>query len=232
MNKSTKSIQIKGFPLIKFQCYKKIQQLQEGTLYMKNLEWYREYERAKGDDVVGDLFEALLHVNESKLIIPELGEEIEIKDGLIPTIHSNDFSFCMIGINPNSTNFRFSEIQKIEINKFGDAALLITDTDEFFRRISDAAQKSGFKVYCGFVQYYDKNINSVNLLASLINGMENIAFWKRDKYSYQNEYRFLFHKDKASEDHIELDIGNIKNISKIIKTSSILEKELHRELKE
>ena len=215
-------IQIKGFPLIKFQCSDKIQKLQQGTLYMKSLEYYRNLEKTTGNDTVGDLFEAMLHINEGKFIIPESGEEIEIKDELISTNVSNNFAFCMFGINPNINSFQFTDVQKQEISGFGDTALLITDRDEFFRRIFVATKKAELISFHGFVKYYDEHIDSANLLASLINGIENIAFWKRDKYRYQQEYRFLIQMKDTIEDHFELNIGNISDISKVMKTSAIL----------
>jgi len=221
-DKIATTVQIKGFPLIKFQSAENIKQLQQGNVYMKNLEWLRQHETNSGDCVVGDLFEASLHFNEAKLIIPELGKEIDIKDGLMPTSYSFDFVFCMFGINPDSHIFEFTNEQKKEIANFGDTALLITDKDEYFHRMFIAIEKAGLKGYHGFVEYYDEHIDSVNLFAKLIKGMEKIAFLKRDKYRYQQEYRFLIHMDKATEDHIELNIGDISDISRVMKTSTIL----------
>lgn len=222
MHNKNNTVQIKGFPLIKFQSYDRIQKLQQGLLYMKNLDYYRELEKTSGDNMVGDLFEGMLHVNEAKLIIPESGEEIIIEDDLIPTSFSDSYAFCMFGINSNIQTFQFTDEQKKEICKFGDTALIITDRDEFFRRIFIAADKEKLKGFHGFVKYYDEKVNSVNLLASLINGMENVAFWKRDTYRYQQEYRFIIQMEEINKDYYELNIGNIEDISKIIKTSSLL----------
>ncbi len=220
--KTNKTIQIKGFPLIKFQSSDKIQKIQQGTLYMKNLEYYRNLEKTTGNSSVGDLFEAMLHINQAKLIIPELSEEIEVIDGLMPTNFSNSFAFCMFGVNTKFKIFKFTDEQKNEICSFGDTALLITDKDEFFRRIFVAVEQAGLMGYHGFVKYYNEHIDSVNLLASLINGMENIAFWKRDKYHYQQEYRFLVQMKETTADHLELNIGNICDISRTMKTSVLL----------
>ena len=128
----------------------------------------------------------------------------------------------MFGINPDVKFFQFTDEQKQEISNFGYTALLITDRDEFFRRIFIATEKAKLKGFHGFVKYCNERVDSVNLLASLINGMENIAFWKRDKYRYQQEYRFLIQMEDTTQDHFEINIGNISDISKVMKTSVLL----------
>jgi len=56
--------------------------------------------------------------------------------------------------------------------------------------------------------------------------MHNIAFWKRKKYCYQQEFRFLVHTQNCEKDHLELNIGDIRDISKVFKTSKILNAEV------
>lgn len=213
---------VKGFPLIKFQSAERIESLQNGLLYMKSLEWYRKHESENGDVVVGDRFEAMFHVNEGKLILPDIGEEFEIKNKLIATSVSNDYAYCMFGVNPYNSSFNFSTEQKDTIKDFGDTALLILDKDEFFSRIRKAALNAGYEIHSGFVRYYDENVDSGNLILSLLSGIYNIAFWKRKKYIYQQEFRFLVHTQNYTEDHLELNIGDIHDISKVFKTSEIL----------
>lgn len=213
---------VKGFPLIKFQSTERIESLQDGLLYMNSLEWYRKHESESGDVVVGDLFEAMFHINEGKFILPDTGEEFEIKDELIATSASNDYVYCMFGVNPYSDSFNFTTEQKDTIKNFGDTALLILDKEEFFNRIRNAALKEGYEIYGGFVRYYDENVDSGNLILSLLSGTHNIAFWKRKKYVYQQEFRFLVHTQNCAKDHLELNIGDIRDISKVFKTSEIL----------
>lgn len=220
---------IKGFPLIKFQDSEKIEKIQQGKIYMKTLKWYREHEAASGDTVVGDELEGLLHFSNANLIIPDLGEYIEINNGAMKTPYSNDFVFCMFSINPKQQNFKFSEEQKKELLSFGDTALIITDTNEFIKRLLASAEKLKLKVYHGVVNYYDVNVDDGNMLISLLSGMQNVAFWKRDSYALQQEYRFLLHSVKTDDDYYILDIGDISDISISIKTTSILNAEVKRD---
>lgn len=132
---------IKGFPLIKFQSANRIKDLQNGLIYMNSLEWYRNHESENGDIVVGDLFEGKLHINEAKFKLLDTGEEIEINDELITTSVSNDYAYCMFGINPYNNSFSFTNEQKEIIENFVDTALLILDKDEFINRIQTEALK-------------------------------------------------------------------------------------------
>lgn len=217
---------VKGFPLIKFQSRELIESLQNGLIYMNSLEWFRKHENDDGDVVVGDSFEAMLHINEGKFILPDTGEIIEIKDELIRTTSSNDYAYCMFGVNPYSKNFSFTSEQKKNIQSFGNTALLILDKDEFFNRLRAAALKEGYEIYGGFVHYYDETQDSVDYIASLLSGMRNVAFWKRKKYYYQQEFRFLIHAKNHDKDHLELNIGDIRDISKVFQTSKILNAEV------
>ncbi len=213
---------VKGFPLIKFQSASRIQDLQNGLVYMNSLEWFRRDESENSNNVVGDLFEGMLHIHEANLVLSETGESIEIKDELMLTSASNDYVYCMFGINPYNNNFSFTKEQKEIIQTFGDTALLILDKDEFFKRIHKAALEKDYEIYGGFVHYYDEEKDSVNLNLSLLSGMQNIAFWKRKAYAYQQEFRFLIHMPDSKKDHLELNIGDIHDISKVYKAHDIL----------
>lgn len=214
--------QVKGMPLIKFQDEDKIKSLRSGKLYAKTLEYYRKREEETGDCEVGDKYEAMIHINEATIHFPDTGEVISVNDDLLKTSESNDFVFCMFGINPGSEKFRFTDEQKEKLLSFGDTALLILDQDEFICRVKVAAEKAGYKVYFKPVQYYDPTIDGGNMLISLLGGMWNIAFWKRDYYTYQQEVRFVFAPGDENTDHIELDIGDISDITAVISAKSVL----------
>ena len=104
---------------------------------------------------------------------------------------------------------------------FGDTALVVLDSNEFIKRVKAAAKARGYEAHFGTVQYYDPETDSVNMMISLLQGMWNIAFWKRDKYTYQQEGRFVFTHGNG-EDHIELDIGDISDISTVLPSEKVL----------
>lgn len=215
------SFEVKGTPLIKFQNSDHIQSLREGHLYAKNLQYYRNLEKEDGDGDIGDEFEAMLHINQGFICREDTGEIEKLNDVLIQTRDSNDFVFCMFEIYPSLHFFQFSEIQKEKMLSFGDTALVITDSDEFQKRVFEAARKKGYEVHFDAAQYYEPSVDWLNMFVSLLKGMWNIAFWKRKKYSYQQEGRFVFTPGNGM-DHIELDIGDISDISIIIPSETVL----------
>lgn len=219
-NKKIK-LEVKGTPLIKFQCAKKIDLLRKGKLYAKTLKYYRDCEKETGDDAVGDEFEAMFPIKEGYLRISETGEEIRLDDTLMQTANSNDFVFCMFGIYPTLQSFCFTDEQKEKMLSFGDTALVILDSDEFIKRVKFAAENEGHEVHFGAVKYFDPAIDNGNMMISLLEGMWNIAFWKRDKYAYQQEGRFVFTPGNG-DDYINLDIGDISDISVVLPSGTVL----------
>ena len=71
-------------------------------------------------------------------------------------------------------------------------------------------------------RYYDETIDWADIFISLIPGTHNIAFWKRKAYSNQQEFRIVIPVEDYTEDHIELDIGDISDISKTFTTEQFL----------
>ena len=219
---------ISGLPLIKFQDKDKIDLIQQGKIYMKTLKWYREHESENGDTIVGDEFEALWFLRDAEIIIPDTNEIIKVKNEAIQTSFSNDFVFCMFGMYANKSFFEYSEEQKNELNSFGDTALIITDREEFIKRMISAAKKENIELYAGFVRYYSTEYDNANMICSLVDGMQNIAFWKRNSYSLQQEYRFLLHSVNTDKDYFILDIGDISDISIVMKATSALNAQIKK----
>ena len=120
--------------------------MQKGKIYLNSLKWFREYENKYGDVVVGDSYEGMLHSNEGEIIIKETREKIKLDGSIIPTVASDSYVYCMTYINPQYNSFEFNDSQKKELREFGDAALLILDSNEFINRIKKAATTNGYKV--------------------------------------------------------------------------------------
>ncbi len=213
---------VSELPLIKFQSKENIDSIRQGKIYMKTLKWYREHENENGDTIVGDEYEALWFLRDAEIIFPDINEIVKVSNEAIHTTFSNDFVFCMFGIYPKKDCFEYSEEQKAELASFGDTALLITNKNEFIKRMVIAAKREKMKLYAGFVSYYNPGTDNANMILSLIDGMHNIAFWKRNRYSLQQEYRFLLHSPNTDKDHFILEIGDISDISVVMKTSSAL----------
>lgn len=114
--------------------------------------------------------------------------------------------------------FGFSPEQVRYMPEFGDSVLVIKDADEFIRRVATALQKEGLIHARGNVRYFDGN--DLEYFQDVKDEPVHTAFWKRKKYSYQQEFRILI--DKPIEDHYILNIGDISDISKIMKSELML----------
>lgn len=223
-----RKITCRGLPLIKFKNASGIEELRNGIMHMRSLNQYREY--AQKSLTIGDDYEALFHVNRGTMVIMSGGKEkvISVKglnNALLPTTHSNDFAFCMFCFDNNLDRSEFTATQKSEMLTFGDTALIITDSCEFIKRIKIALQSKGIpsdKLYHGKVRYYDETVDSVNTYLSLLYGMQNVAFLKRNRYSYQQEYRFLI-PNTENKNCYDLEIGSIHDISEVVKASQLLD---------
>jgi len=212
-----------GVPLIKIKSADIIYDLQKnGTIYMNKLQYYRDYEKRTGETVVGDMNEGRIPIHNAYLVNPETNETIKIQDTSVECDIHDCFAYCMFFINPHNGDFAFTEKQKEKFSSFGDTALLITNQYEFIKRIDNRIKEMGLSLYQQSINYYNPNEDSANLWLSLMKGMYNIAFWKNRDYAYQQEYRFLVKNDTIKDDHIIVDIGNIEDISTVIKTSQLL----------
>lgn len=227
MSEMEKKHIIKGLPLIKFQDEEKIDYLRSGIIYANTFNYYRNKEQETGDPDLGDEYEAMIHIQNGYIYFPDSEKVKILEDNLIQTSYSNDYVFCMFGISFTGENYTFTDKQKDKMLTFGDKALIVLDFEEFKKRVIKGANDNDCVVYFGKVQYYDTHVDGGNFLFSLTKGMWNVAFWKRKRYSYQQEYRFLFvpnHREKQNiKDHIEINIGDISDITKVVSSRELLD---------
>lgn len=190
---------------------------------MNSLKYYRDLYVNSKDDVVGDPYDGKLFIHEADMYIPSKGVNEKIRDDAINTIYQDDFVYCLFGVNPNKhKSFTFTDEQQKLLKGFDDTALVINDTYEYFNRIRKAAISEGYDIHGNFVEYYDEQIDDVNrFLSATGQSGKDIVFYKRQCYSYQQEYRFTI-KNVEKIDHIELNIGNISDISDVFSTEKLL----------
>lgn len=222
------NIQIKGqFPLFKIQRSDLIDSLQSGCFYMNSLKYYRELYNTTLDETIGDPHEGKLVINNGALHISGSSTPIPLNGYPLATKNENDFVLCMFGINTLLHNkFTLNNEQKEKLKGFGDSVLVFTDIDELIIRIANAAKKANVKINGNFVNYYSEDIDIADRFIPLVqNGIENIVFHKRERYSYQQEYRFTV-ENPSDEDKMILDIGDITSISEKITLEEFLNSEL------
>lgn len=183
---------------------------------MNSLKHYRELYEMKPDEFIGDPCEGKIFISEkldAQFIVPEKGIFQNLKDVAISTPSEDDFVFCMFSVNPQKNDeFRFTEEQREKIIGTYDTALIITDVYEYFKRIRKKALSEGIDITGGFVKYYDECIDTPQLFLNLMSGMEKVVYYKRKKYSIQQEYRFTV-PNPRKDICFEFNIGDISDIS-------------------
>src|SRR5699024_6458538 len=113
----------------------------------------------------------------------------------------------------------YSEEQKRRLVSFGDSVLLITNLEEFFVRMKKGLNDAGISYTRDRVKYYEGN--TMEHIQDIQDNNARIGFWKRKKYEYQQEYRFLAF-DTIIDDHLIIDIENLNDISRLESTEVIL----------
>ena len=209
-----------------------------GEMYANRLSWFREIE---GSDGRGDEYEGAVMLQRDHLVIHmkasdgETGEVLSestiTKDDLAapPVIKQAVFDdlnlFCMYAGHSRDfqpkTDDPLQELQKhIEIPEeclqLGRYAVGIKDAPAFLRRIQVAANREGYSIYRGLVEYYDPEVGTPLEPLTM-----KTALRKRDDFAHQREYRFVIDTDTTGSDAITLNIGDISDIAMLLDPSDM-----------
>lgn len=234
-----------GFPfiLIKFGHKERLEDLQKGCLYMKNLLYFIGLEKGNPTDGggQGDMFEGQFVMYNPTVEIRNFHTKSLAYRG------SANFSatgygyekypvFCMFMVdsrnfvdkqidgNKLKRSYQFTTEQVDRIAKeFGDYALMVFDADEFIHRIKNGLAVAGVTKYTkGKVRYYGPN--DFDYFKDIHTDSLGAAFWKRESFAFQQEYRILAHKKVP--DHLEINIGDIGDISQLLKAKDLLNSQI------
>lgn len=221
--------------LMKFGSENNLQKLQAGQLYMKNLKYYVNLEKEKDDEAVGDKYDGQMVLQDVKISMFTVDTHEFVARFDAPAVSMNlgylDCPvFCMFMFDfrnhvdehlsgDNLTvKYQFTEEQLAKMPTFGDSVLIIKNGDEFINRVKKGLLDAGYGFTRDHVQYY--GFNNLEHLKQVQKDNSRIAFWKRDKYSYQQEYRLLVHD--FIDDCLSVDIGDISDISELLRTEELL----------
>ena len=210
----------------------------KGKLYANRLSYFKNIE---GDPTRGDPEEGAIMPQLEGLAFeltstnPTTGEVNKVtitKDDLAapPVIRPRWFEdtnlFCMYAARTgtfttvseqNITDFQ-NQLQMTEhCQEFGTHAVLIKNPSEFIRRVNLSAEKHGYKVHSGLVQYYDPEIGTPPIHSPI-----QTLFLKRKRYEYQKEWRLAIDTGTTGDCPIIFDIGGIKDIAVQINTPDLI----------
>ena len=230
-----KTIQDGWSLLMKFGSEENLKKLQAGQLYMKNLKYYVDLEKTTDDEDVGDKYDGQMVLQDIKINMYTVDTNKFIAQFNAPTA-SMDLGylqcpvFCMFMFDYRNhveehldgenltVKYQFTEEQLKKMPNFGDSVLIIKNGDEFVNRVKKGLLDAGHGFTRDYVQYYA--FNNVEHLKQVQKDNSRIAFWKRNKYSYQQEYRFLVHD--FVDDYLSVDIGDISDITQLLRTEELL----------
>lgn len=222
--------------LVKTSKLKYLESIQNGKLYMNNLKYYVELEKTTREQGIGDIQEAsYINIRKHKLFIQVEGEERkEVPIDPAPGIIYNEEAlyhpvFCMmfklIDLQKENETQSVGQFQlsQEELADFIDnnkdiGVLIITDVGEFLNRVQIATKKIGIAGKHGAIKYRNKRIPNI------VDGEIQLddSFTKDLRFQKQSEFRIeLF---THIEEHMILDIGDIHDISCIVKGDRIFDK--------
>lgn len=221
--------------LMKFGSENNLRKLQAGQLYMKNLKYYVDLEKTTDDEDVGDKYDGQMMLQDVKISMYTVDTHEFIAQFDAPSASMNLGYlecpvFCMFMFDYRNhveenlegenltVKYQFTEEQLKKMPNFGDSVLIIKNGDEFVNRVKKGLLEAGYGFSRDHVQYYA--FNNVEQLKQIQSDNSRIAFWKRDKYSYQQEYRFLIHD--FVDDYLSVDIGDISDITQLLRTEELL----------
>lgn len=195
----------------------------EGEIYFNTLSYYQELER---DDNIGDSMENIsIHIPEGVLYF---SKEIDISSE--EALNKDNYKFStpakniQVAIKNNTDVIHClceSELDPIQqgrektfqlkvnskfIKEYKNQArfFLIYDPEKYLERIKVELKKNKLEsVDCFPVKYFSDKEEFVELKGN--------PFKKRDKYSYQNEYRIYVKKNSTSP--LAIKIGSLQNIA-------------------
>ena len=94
-------------------------------------------------------------------------------------------------------------------SKMGEHAVVITDAEQYLRRVARAAQREDWQHFSALVKYYDSYPSDV----AFGDGQSFMpAFLKPREYELEREFRIALNTRTVGDDHVTLDIGDIHDI--------------------
>lgn len=222
--------------LIKFGSEENLKKLQSGELYMKNLQYYVDLEKNNSDDdVVGDMYDGQMVLQDVEISMFTVDTHEYIANISASEVSMNlgylkNPVFCMFMFDFRNhvdedlhndiltVGYKFTDEQLKRLPSFGSHALIVKNGNEFVKRIKEGLLANNIGYSRDFVQYY--GFNNLEHLTQVQIDNSRIAFWKREKYMYQQEYRFLAHTEV--DDHLSINIRDISDITQIITTEQLL----------
>lgn len=148
--------------------------------------------------------------NEWKTPLDDLATNITLQ--LTALKHLNVFCMYAVDFNdfkktPNSDTKRTIDVPET-LWEFGDYAVVVFDVPEFISRARKAARFLNYGISLGRVTYYNAALGLPNVPLD-----ESVAFFKRDQFAHQKEFRIAFNSLTVDFNPITVSVGDISDIA-------------------
>lgn len=212
------------------------EQFVKGKLFMKRLSYFQKVERASGR---ADPYEAtatwwqpnnlsIQFKNHPELNIgpQDLGAPVSMSFDYHRDLHI----FCMSAMRTGEFDFVDGKFdcptdddsrrlkQQLEFSdeclKLGQIAVVV-NAGEFMLRVKQALDSRGYKFNATLVEYYDPETFHGRFR------FQEIPFRKRTEFSYQKEYRIVVDSNIKGEDALEIEIGDLRDISATMASANL-----------
>lgn len=189
------------FSLIKFAERDHAEALRAGKLYMNTWAHFRKLE---GDDGRGDPLEGTLHLlqaTQSQVLVGDAHKAVPLQ-GLIGQVKVSAGNadvyniFCMFALTETSHEHLVGE----SIKRLGDYAAIVTNGDDFLRRVRHKLFECKLPFQHGLVSYVDVGRH---------HGPFG-PFTKRDDLAYQSEFRILV--QSGTRGPLVVEVGDLSDL--------------------
>lgn len=223
-----------------FEKYEWAKQFCDGKLFMNTM----RHHRTEGKEGQNDVLEGIIATKQPQKLFKE--EALKFGSKYNARYQACGYQYCNILCMSMVTYTRIPIIDKSMITmpgnmkNFGDYGVLIKDMDEFKKRIIDAANKQGFRVVCGIVNYHTPEINGTTQttpaklewvtkeeiekdLTTLLKDAESTydSFDKHKRFAFEREWRVSLYRGKKEMTPFVFDVGTLKDITKIIERKTV-----------
>ena len=129
-------------------------------------------------------------------------------------VHTGDLDLEPIGDDNIETLRRQLRIPD-PCRSLGHQAIVVTSVTDFINRMRSVALEKRYGISRGLVGYYDPQTFHGNF--------EDTAsvFHKQERFSYQREFRFAVHTQKAGESPLKMHIGDLSDIAVQMRSSDL-----------
>ena len=208
----------------------------KGNLYLNRLSYFKKKDESP-EDVRSDLHEALSHHWQPDDLIIELNfpgtgiNKITKSDLAGPVtvgleLFNNLHIFCMYAVHTDGfdltdgkINYSIEDAEKLKNQlkidercfNFGSYAVVVPAVP-FIEMVKRSLEAAKWPSKLKLVNYID----SATYHGSIKN--EDSPFTKLDKFSYQNEYRICINTGTSGDDPLNINIGDIQDISAIARS--------------